>query len=506
MNPQTNRFTMMNGARRQLFGTRFFASLFLVGFANFSAFAQAVGTFAATGSMNVARAGHTATLLGSGRVLIAGGYNDSGALNSAEIYEPSTGTFTRTGNMTIGRYGHGATLLADGRVLIAGGVTSSLDPSTVGTSAEIYDPSNGTFTATGNPVASGTNGGLLLNNGKVLLKSFGYDIALWRQFGLEKVVSLQIFDPATGTFADAGLSGNYIGVNTYTLLANGQVLITGQSLSQTVAFIYDPGTGIFSPTDPQTDGLLTATLLLDGNVLFTDVNNDVNEDDPPSTEAKLYTVSIGAFSRVGPTADGWRDRTRATLLPDGTVLITGGIGNDYGTLSSAELYNPTTGTFSIAGYMTAARQGHTTTLLTDGTVLVAGGTSSARLQIAGAEIYRPGVLTPAQVLFSLSGDGQGQGAVWHAQTGQIASAANPAATGEALSMYTTNLAGNGVIPPQVSIGSRLAEVLYFGYAPGYQNYFQVNFRVPSGVVPGSTISVRLNYLGRPSNDVTIAVQ
>jgi Galactose oxidase, central domain len=513
MNPQTNRFTITrftftNVRRIPLLRNSFFAGLLFLGFMNPGAMApaQSLGTFTVTGSMNVARAGHTATLLGNGKVLIAGGYNQSGALSSAEIFDPLTGRFTRTGDMTIGRYEHGATLLPDGRVLIGGGVTSSKDPSTYGTSAEVYDPSTGTFTGTGNPVAAGLAGGLLLGNGKVLLKSFGYDIELWRQTGLERVVSLQIFDPVTGTFADAGLPGNYVGVNTCTLLANGKVLITGGSLTGSVAYLYDTSTGTFSPTDPQSDGLLTATLLVDGNVLFTDANNDINEDDPPNTEAKLYTVSAGGFSRAGPTADAWRDRTPATLLPDGTVLITGGISNNFGVLASAEVYDPGTGLFSLLGYMTAARESHTATLLTDGTVLIAGGVSSAKLEIAGAEIYKPGVLTPAPKLFSLSGDGRGQGAVWHAQTGQIASAANPALAGDALSMYTTSLASNGLIPPQVSIGGRLGEILYFGEAPGYPGYYQVNIRVPDGVSPGPEVSVRLTYLGRPSNEVTIAVQ
>ena len=116
------------------------------------------------------------------------------------------------------------------------------------------------------------------------------------------------------------------------------------------------------------------------------------------------------------------------------------------------------------------------------------------------------MLVPAVVLFSLSGDGQGQGAIWHTATGQIASSNNPTVAGEILSMYTTSLVEGGVIPPQVAIDGKLAEILYFGDAPGYPGYNQVNFRVPNGVEPGSAVSVRLTYIGRPSNAVTIGVR
>src|SRR5439155_14522849 len=83
---------------------------------------------------------------------------------------------------------------------------------------------------------------------------------------------------------------------------------------------------------------------------------------------------------------------------------------------------------------------------------------------------------------------------------------NPASAGEALSMYTTRLADGSVIAPQVIVGGRLAQVLYYGAAPGYPSYYQVNFVVPNGVPPGPAVSVRLTYLGRSSNAVAIGVQ
>jgi len=102
--------------------------------------------FQPTGPMHHARLSHTATLLRDGRVLVAGG-RGSEVNASAEIYDPKDGTFRETGSMTAARYKHTAGLLPDGRVLLAGGADERDWHGTL-SSAEIYDPQRGTFTAT----------------------------------------------------------------------------------------------------------------------------------------------------------------------------------------------------------------------------------------------------------------------------------------------------------------------------------------------------------------------
>jgi hypothetical protein len=106
-------------------------------------------TFNAVGNMTVARQSHRATLLAGGKVLITGGEtivrDTTSVLDTADLYDPTTGKFTSAGTMTDGRVFHTATLLGSGEVLIAGGEDRVGNP--VNT-AEVYKPSGATFTAT----------------------------------------------------------------------------------------------------------------------------------------------------------------------------------------------------------------------------------------------------------------------------------------------------------------------------------------------------------------------
>jgi len=108
-------------------------------------FDAATQRFRPTGAMHYARVAQTNTLLPDGRVLLAGG-RGAAVTARAEVYDPKTGTFSETGSMLAPRYKHTAGLLPDGRVLLAGG-SNERDWHGTLSSAEIYDPQRGTFTA-----------------------------------------------------------------------------------------------------------------------------------------------------------------------------------------------------------------------------------------------------------------------------------------------------------------------------------------------------------------------
>ena len=156
----------------------------------------ASGSWTATGSLNTARRYHTATLLPNGKVLVAAGVTDligSSFLTSAELYDPASGSWTVTGSLNIARATYTATLLPNGKVLVAGGVSFS----TLTSSAELYDPASGSWTATGSlSTARYVHTATLLPNGKVLVAA-GYNGSVY-------LTSAELYDSASGSWTATG--------------------------------------------------------------------------------------------------------------------------------------------------------------------------------------------------------------------------------------------------------------------------------------------------------------
>jgi hypothetical protein len=366
-----------------------------------------------TGPLGTGRQVHTATLLADGRVLVAGGYDSGdGSLASTVLYDPTTNAFSPTGSLPEARGFHTATLLSDGRVLIAGGGPASW--AVAGSYlalAELYDPKTGTFSGTGSMTTSREDHtATRLPDGHVLIVG-GNDA------GSRTVASAELYDPTTGAFSPTGSMATARGFHTATLLSDGRVVIVAGDIAAwddsgpflASAEIYDPKTGTFTPTGRLAVGRAhhAATLLSDGRVLITGGTpgqpGGNGSGTVSLTSAELYDPKTGSFSPTGPMIDG-RVYHTATLLSDGRVLIAGGLphGRAYANnpvfLASAEIYDPKTGTFSATGPMAHRRAFHRATLLADGRVLItAGAVDNGVTALATAEIYDPktGTFSPA---------------------------------------------------------------------------------------------------------------
>jgi len=307
-------------------------------------------TWATTGALTTARASHTATLLPSGRILVAGGLGSDGkALASAEVYNPATGTWSATGALSTARSSQTATLLVDGTVLAAGGTSVDGTPLAL---AEVYDPSAGTWSAIRSmPTARSAH---------------------------------------TATPLGGEVTGN----------ADTRVLVTGgvgsDGRPQTSADVYDPRVRAWIDTGELSSGRSshTATLLPNGFVL---VDGGVGPGGSPLASGELFNPATGRWSPTAAPA-GARSSHTATVLLNGRVLVAGGAGPGGATLDSAELYEPDLGDrWQTTASLTDARSGHTATLLPAGEVLVAGGHTTTTAvtppriidPLSSAELFRP---------------------------------------------------------------------------------------------------------------------
>jgi N-acetylneuraminic acid mutarotase len=297
-------------------------------------------------------------------------------------------TWLPTGPMAVARSGHTATRLPDGSVLVAGAGTNR---------AERYDPALRTFTATGPmSVARQDATATLLADGDVLVAG-GTD-------GSVQLSTAELYHPATATWTPTGAMHTARSGHTATLLPDGDVLVAGGGCNGHAygcdsgsylatlrsAELYDPGTGQWSATGKMHEGrqYFTSTLLPDGRVLvaggFADCDDSFCSD---LSTAELYDPTTGTWSTTG-SFHGPREQQTASLLADGMVLVAGGFNEGGWSLrpsatDDAELYDPSTGRWTRTAPMPRPRYGHTATALANGWVLVAGG------RTADAELYQP---------------------------------------------------------------------------------------------------------------------
>jgi hypothetical protein len=369
--------------------------------------------FRAVGSMSSARYRQTATLLGNGKVLMAGGFTGfatGGITNTADLFDPGSGTFTPTSSMISPRDAATATLLPSGKVLIAGGYTKGPPGAEFNyrilNTAELFDPASGTFTALPSMTLDRVyHTATLLQNGKVLIVG-GFTASVFPYI----TNTAELFDPATETFTRVpGIMILERGYHTATLLQNGKVLIVGGyegSGLETRAELFDPATGTFTPTVDMNVALYshTATLLPNGKVLIAGGYEQLALSNATNT-AQLFDPASGTFTLLPPMTSPRFDHT-ATLLPSGKVLLAGGnaawLVGPFVVTNTAELFDPASGTFMplLPDTMTSLREDQTATLLPNGKVLFAGGNSDGGIDCFLTVSCNSGILDTAELFDS----------------------------------------------------------------------------------------------------------
>lgn len=257
-------------------------------------------TFTATGNLSEPHYEPSAALLDDGRVLIAGGYAGRDPIATADLYDPATGQFTPTGNLNVARIqSTGVTRLADGRILIVGGWGAKLPLA----SAEIYDPATGQFSLAGEmPEGRALHALVTLADGRVLVVG-GSGEAGSNGFPVYNPTAL-LYDPATATFTPTGDLAHPRDQAAAALLPDGRVLVAGGSrlegnpgsVTVPMAEIYDPASGTFSDAgemlvpsyDAHPATLADGSILLAGGWAF--AGDTVG--DMPSASAERFVPAL----------------------------------------------------------------------------------------------------------------------------------------------------------------------------------------------------------------------
>ncbi len=309
-------------------------------------------------------------------------------MGSAATPTASLSHISPTGRMHEPRADHTSTLLRDGRVLIAGGMVEN---GVFLSSAELFDPATGKFAETGSMQSRRVgHSATLLPNGKVLIA--GGLAGRVFEGGPGIVASTEIYDPQTGRFSAAANMSTPRAGHAAILLADNRVLIAGgadrDNHALASAEIYDPASNRFTATASMHTPRMArqAVLLKDGRVLVMGGAN--------GREAEIFDPRTASWQQTGDMTTT-RIKHGATLLADGRVLVVGGApdGGWQHQLRSAEVFDPRTGKFVPAGEMEFARFKFpdAVTALKDGNVLIAGGAAEAELyQAASGKFVRAG--------------------------------------------------------------------------------------------------------------------
>ena len=344
-------------------------------------------------TMHLGRIGHIQATLPDGRVLVAGGFQNTRGLlppgnSDVEIFDPKSLTFRVVAQMTTVRVLFTDTVLADGCVaLIGGSPGAAVDlfyprPDALAPGGEICEP-------------RAMHSATLLADGRILLVGGMREAVTFHDGGVHEerryMKSVEAYDPRTQTsrLLAASLNVPRQG-HTATLLDDGRVLIIGgtwekrteiiDAAKETVA--WGPPLGF-----PRTDH--RATRLADGRLLVT---GGTGLDAKSLDVAEIFDPRTHRFRTLAGRMNRQREDHTADLLDDGRVLITGGEDNHAGpggkdiVLDHVEVFDPKSERFSKLPPLSVPRDDHRSTVLADGSVLITGGQDENDEGLSSAEL------------------------------------------------------------------------------------------------------------------------
>jgi len=375
---------------------------------------------------------HVALLYNGKVVIVSGSGNVAGNTNfRAALWDPQAGTIT-TQPVAWDMFCNGMVVLPDGRPFVMGG-TLQYDPFHGELSTSTYDPATNTFT-TQQSMAHGRwyPTGTVLGDGRTMIFS-----------GLDENGStntwVEFYSASSGwsaAFAAPWTPPLYPRMH---LLPNGNVFYSGSTIGSS---LFNPSTNTWTTNIAITNYSGTRTYGSSVLLPLTPANNYAPKvmimggGSPSTATTELIDLSASTPKWVnGPNMSQPRIEMNATILPNGRVLALGGSLNDEDTATAslnADLYNPSTNTFSSAGAEAYARLYHSVSLLLpDATVWVAGGNPTRGTYEAHMEIYSPpylfnsnGTLATRPTITSVSSGSLGYGSAFQVQTPDAANIAS----------------------------------------------------------------------------------
>lgn len=365
-----------------------------------------VGSFSSAPALSAPRSQHTATTLADGRVLVTGGSDGQGTYQSSEVFDPMANAWTAVqGGMTVNGFDsarqlHTATLMGNGKVLLAGGLGVDTQGGQFGTlsSCVVFDPTTDTFTATGAmPQVRGWHVAARLANGHVLVAG-GVDAAL------NTLTSSATYDPASGQWAAAGASsthtwGAMVTAGQATVIVGGADVTYNANAPQgtspwsfvglptPVAELFDAQGRTFGQAPPSIgDRVFYAGAANSaGQALFAGGLGLQGQNLVPTDTTEIFD---GTAFTAGPVMSGTRYSPEiAEIGTTGDMLITGGIDGNNATTAVCEVVLVGSNTLAGQVSMAEARIDHKAVTLNDGRILVVGGADDNGNSLDTCEFY-----------------------------------------------------------------------------------------------------------------------